>query len=117
MIFLPISEFSINSDHAWVRSTPPTATMKTAVKATTSTKAGSPACGKASYISAVIKSTERTGVCSWLAVKWRPAAVERIGMIEAAVVKIVVIEIVVTEVVAIDDRSAVGDIRVVIIDD
>ena len=38
-------------------------------------------------------------------------------MIEAAVVKIVVIEIVVTEVVAIDDRSAVGDIRVVIIDD
>ena len=42
---------------------------------------------------------------------------ERIGMIEAAVVKIVVIEIVVTEVVAIDDRSAVGDIRVVIIDD
>jgi hypothetical protein len=38
-------------------------------------------------------------------------------MIEAAAVKIVVIEIVVTEVVAIDDRSAVGDIRVVIIDD
>jgi hypothetical protein len=39
------------------------------------------------------------------------------AVIKVAVVKIVVIEIVVTEVVAIDDRSAVGDIRVVIIND
>ena len=38
-------------------------------------------------------------------------------MIRVAVVKIVMIEIVVTEVVAIDDRSAVGDVCVVIIDD
>ena len=38
-------------------------------------------------------------------------------MIKVAVVKIVMIEIVVTEVVAIDDRSAVGDVCVVIIDD
>lgn len=39
------------------------------------------------------------------------------AVIKVVVVKIVVIEIVVTEVVAIDDRSAVGDIRVVIIND
>ena len=39
------------------------------------------------------------------------------GVVEVAAVEIVVIEIVVTEVVAIDDRSAVGDVGIVIVDD
>jgi hypothetical protein len=39
-----------------------------------------------------------------------------IGVVEVAVAKVVMVEIVVTEVVAIDDRSAMGDVGVVIID-
>ena len=38
-----------------------------------------------------------------------------VGMVEVAVVEVIVIEIVVTGVVAIDDCSAMGDVRVVII--
>ena len=39
-----------------------------------------------------------------------------IGVVEVAVAKVVMVEIVVTEIVAIDDRSAMGDVGVVIID-
>ena len=39
-----------------------------------------------------------------------------IGVVEVAAAKVVMVEIVVTEVVAIDDRSAMGDVGVVIID-
>jgi hypothetical protein len=38
-----------------------------------------------------------------------------IAVVEIATVKVAVVEIVVAEVVAIDDRSAVGDVRVVVI--
>lgn len=39
-----------------------------------------------------------------------------IGVAEIAVIKVAVIEIVAAKVVAIDDRSAMGDVRVVVID-
>src|ERR1700680_2871812 len=93
-----------------------TATVEaTSVGAASKTRAS--AGGKTSCIAAVIKATERAGVCTWLSVKRRgPASVERIAMVEIAMVEIAVVEIVAAEVVAIDDRSAVGDVGVVVID-
>src|SRR5713226_5342771 len=93
-----------------------TAAMKTASTGTTS-KARPPAGGKASNVSAVIEATERPGACSRLKVRSRrpmeprtsaarSASVERVAMIEVAVV----------EVVAIDDRSAVRNVGVVVVD-
>ena len=81
-----------------------------------------PAGGKASDVSAVIKPTERPRARSWLKVRSRrsveprtsaagPSSVERVAMIEVAV-----IEVVVAEIVAINDRPAVGDVGVVVID-
>jgi hypothetical protein len=40
-----------------------------------------------------------------------------VGVAEVAVVKVPVVEIVVRQVVAIDDRAAMRDIRIVIVDD
>jgi hypothetical protein len=40
-----------------------------------------------------------------------------VGVAEVGVVKVRVVEIVVREAVAIDDRAAMGDIRIVIVDD
>src|SRR6266481_2590069 len=92
-----------------------TAAMKTTSMGTTS-KARPPAGGKASDVSAVIKPTERPRARSWLKVRsrrpmeprtsaGRSASVERVAMVEVAVV----------EVVAIDDRSAMGDVGVVVV--
>ena len=39
-----------------------------------------------------------------------------IGVAEIAVIQVAVIQIVAAKVVAIDDRSAMGDVRVVVID-
>src|ERR1700676_1417766 len=62
-------------------------------------------------IAAVIKTTERAGACTWLSVKRRVStSVERVAVVEIAVVKIAVVEV-----VAIDDRSAVGDVGIVVV--
>ena len=96
--------------------------METTSMKTTTAKARPAAGRKASYIATVIKSTECAGACTLLSVKRRGrTSVERIamvgiGVVEVAVAKVVMVEIVVTEVVAIDDRSAMGDVGVVIID-
>ena len=95
-----------------------TATVETASMETTA-KARPAAGRKASYIAAMIKATECAGARTRLGVKRRgPASVERIATvtIEVAVIEISTIEIVAAKVVAIDDRSAMGDIRVVVID-
>jgi hypothetical protein len=42
--------------------------------------------------------------------------VERIATVSVGVAEVAVVEVVATEVVAIDDRSAMGDVRVVIVD-
>ncbi|MDQ1409744.1 MAG: hypothetical protein QOJ41_1479 [Acidobacteriaceae bacterium] len=99
------------------------------METTTTAKARPPAGRKASYIAAVIKSTERAGACTLLSMKRRGrTSAERIAVVgvgigtaevavvEAVVIKIVVIEIVVAEVVAIDDRPAMRNVGVVIID-
>src|SRR5216683_7550926 len=98
-----------------------TAAMKTTAVGATS-KARPPAGGKVSDVSAVIEATERPGACSWLKVRSRrpmeprtsaarSASVERVAMIEVAM-----IEVAVVEVVAIDDRSAVRNVGVVVVD-
>src|SRR2546422_740334 len=97
-----------------------TAAMKTTSMGTTS-KARPPAGGKASDVSAVIKPTERPRARSWLKVRsrrpmeprtsaGRSASVGRVAMVEVAA-----IEVAVVEVVAIDDRSAVRDVGVVVV--
>ena len=43
-------------------------------------------------------------------------SVAAIGVAEIAVIKVAVIGVVAAEVVAIDDRSAMGDVRVVVVD-
>src|SRR5882762_88222 len=99
---------------------PTTATMETTPAGATS-KTRPPAGGKASDIATVIKATERPGARSRLKVRSRrsveprtssagPASVERVAMVEVAVV-----EVVVTEIVAINDRPAVGDVGVVVV--
>jgi hypothetical protein len=78
----------------------------------TASKTRPPAGGKASCIPAVIKAAERAGARTWLSVKrGAPTSVEGI-----AVVEVVAAEVVAAEVVATDDRSAVGDVGVVVID-
>src|SRR5580692_10928928 len=113
MVFLSILEFSLRSTCAHLPSamSSTTATMET-TSVEAASKARPPAGGKAPDIAAVIKAAERAGACTWLWVKRRvPASVEGMAMAEAAVV-----EVVAAEVVAIDDRSATGDVRVVIVD-
>ena len=59
----------------------------------------------------MIKAAERAGPCSWLSAKGRVrASVEGIPVVEVAT-----IEVVAGDVVAIDDRSAVGDVGVVVV--
>src|SRR6267378_3350677 len=112
MAFHSILEFSTNSIHGYVRSPMPPTSVGAA------SKARLPAGGKASDISAVIEATERAGTCTRLRVRrWSPmeswisasrsAAVERVAMVKIAAVVI--------EVVAIDDRAAVGDVGVVVV--
>ena len=43
-------------------------------------------------------------------------AVTDAGAVGAAAVKVAAVEVIAAEVVAIDDRSAMGDVRVVIVD-
>src|SRR5580704_13707213 len=110
-----ILEFPTNSIHGYTRSpmSAPTAMEAAApMEATTTTvetttKARLPAGGKAPDISAMIKATECAGACSWLSVRCRIPVKPRVP--SAASVKRV-------DVVAIDDRSTVGDIGVVIVD-
>ena len=45
-----------------------------------------------------------------------PASVESVTMVEIAVAKVAMIKVAAVEVMAIDDRSAVRDIRVVVVD-
>ena len=45
-----------------------------------------------------------------------PASVESVAMVEIAMAKVAVIKVAAVEVAAIDDRSAVRDIRVVVVD-
>jgi hypothetical protein len=105
-----------------------TATVETtaAVEAPATMEAASkarlPAGGKASDISAVIKATERAGACSWLSMRSR-RPVEGVAVVDVAMA---IVEVVVINAVsidggaidggAIDDRSAMGDVGVVIID-
>ena len=92
-----------------------TAAMETPAVGATS-KARPPAGGEASDIATVIKATERAGACSCLSVKRRvPTSVERVAVAEIAMVEVAVVKVTVVEVVAIDDRSAVGDVGVVVI--
>src|ERR1700736_3234756 len=100
-----------------------TATMEaTTMETTTTAKARPPAGRKASYIAAVIKSTECAGARTLLSMKRRGrTSAERIATVGIVVVevvvvaKVVMVEIVMTEVVAIDDCAAMGDVRVVVI--
>src|SRR5260370_11437265 len=124
MVFLSILEFSLRSNCRYMRSvmSSTTATMETTTSVEATSKARPPARRKASDIATVIKATEWRRAGSWLKVRSRrsveprpsvarPASVERVAMVEVAV-----IEVVVVEVVAIDDRSAVGDVGVVVVD-
>src|SRR5882757_7073453 len=97
-----------------------TATMETTAAGATS-KTRPPAGGKAPDIATMIKATKRPRARSWLKVRSRrsveprtsaaePASVERVAMVEVAV-----IEVVVAEIVAINDRPAVGDVGVVVV--
>ena len=45
-----------------------------------------------------------------------PTSVERVAVAEIAMVEVAVVKVTVVEVVAIDDRSAVGDVGVVVVD-
>ena len=88
-----------------------TASMETtSVRATS--KARPPARREASDIAAVVKAAERAGACSWLSVKRRV----RVPVEGVAMVEVPVVEGVAAEVVAVDDRPAVGDVGVVVID-
>src|SRR6267154_627436 len=97
-----------------------TATMETTSAGATS-KTRPPAGGKAPDIATMIKATKRPRARSWLKVRSRrsvepqmsaagPASVERVAMVEVAVV-----EVVVAKIVAINDRPAVGDVGVVVV--
>src|SRR5258708_1243569 len=98
-----------------------TATMETASMGSTS-KARPPAGGKAMDIAAVVEATERAGACSWLKARSRrpvesrtsaarPVSVERVAAVNVSVVSVAVVKI-----VTIDDRSAVRDVGVVVVD-
>src|SRR5712692_4673016 len=92
-----------------------TAATKTTSTGTTS-KARPPVGGKASDVSAVIKPTERPGACSWLKMRRRRPVEPRTSAVRSSSVeRVAVVEVAVVEVVAIDDRSAVGDIGVVVV--
>ena len=92
-----------------------TTAMETAATMETTAKTGLPAGGKAPDISAVIKATECAGACSWLSVRCRIPVKPRVPS-AASVKRVDVVEVSPVEVVAIDDRSTVGDIGVVIVD-
>src|SRR6267143_176433 len=79
-------------------------------------KARPPAGGKTSGISAMIKATERAGACSWLSVRSR-RPVEGVAMVDVAtaIVGVVVIDGVSIDRGAIDDRSAMGDVVIVVV--
>src|SRR5882762_9939374 len=118
MVFLSILEFSLRSTCRYMQSamSPTTPTMgSTSVGATS--KAGPPAGRKASDIAAVIKPTERPRACSWLkAGSRRPMEPRTSAARSASVERVAMIEVAVVEVVAIDDRPAVRNIGVVVVD-
>src|SRR5258708_14339669 len=93
----------------------PAAMKTTAVGATS--KARPPAGGKASDIAAVIKPTERPGACSWLkAGSRRPMEPRTSAARSASVERVPMIEVAVVEVLAIDDRPAVRTVGVLVVD-
>src|SRR6266851_3194536 len=93
-----------------------TAAIKTTSMGTTS-KARPPVGGKASDVSAVIKPTERPGACSWLKMRSRRPVEPRTSAVRSSSVeRVAMVEVAVVEVVAIDDRPAVGDVGVVVVD-
>jgi len=87
----------------------PSATMKPSAKTRVSTGGVGP--GDAT----VVKTAERTGVRAGLAV-WRSEPMLRTGDSSRSWATMKVAGAV-TEIVAIDERSAMGDVRVVVIDD
>src|SRR6267378_2557648 len=116
MIFFSIFEFSISSRFMRSPMAAATPAMETASMRSTP-KTRPPPRRKASDITAVIKAAERAGACSWLTVKRRVRVpVEGIPMVEIVVARVAVVEVVAGDVVAIDDRSAMGDVGVVVVD-
>src|SRR5437667_2549051 len=118
MVFLSVFAFSTSFTHACKRSpmSSTTATMETTSVGATS-KARPPAGGKAADIAAVIKPTERPGACSWLkAGSRRPMEPRTSAARSASVERVAMIEVAVVEVVAIDDRPAVRNVGVVVVD-
>jgi len=92
-----------------------TAAMESAAVGTTA-KARPPAGGKAPDIATVIKATKSAGACSRLSVKRRVSiSVERVAVAEIPMVEVAVVKVTVIEIVAIDDRSAVRDVGVVVV--
>jgi len=96
-------------------------TMETTPTGSTAEAGLSPG-GKPSNVSAVIKPTERAGACFWLKV-WsrgpmerRTSAAKSVSVKRVAMADVAAIEISVVEAAAIDDRSAVRDVGVVVVD-
>src|SRR4029077_13795339 len=98
------------------------ATMETATSVEAASRTRPSTGGKAPYIATMIKATERSRARSGLKVRsrrsvklltsaTRPVSGERVAVVEVAV-----IEVVVTEIVAVDNRPAVGDVGVVVVD-
>src|SRR5713226_4447911 len=93
-----------------------TASMKTTAVGATS-EARPPPGRKAPDVAAVIKAAERAGACSWPKVRSRrPVKPRTSAARSASVERVAVMEVSVVKVVAIDDGSAVGDVRVVVVD-
>src|SRR6266481_3715869 len=117
MVFLSILEFSLLSTAGCMRSvmSSTTATMESTSAGATS-KTRPPAGGKASDIATVIKATERPGARSRLKVRSRRSVEPRTSAAgPASVERVAVVEVVVAEIVAINDRPAVGDVGVVVV--
>ena len=94
-----------------------TATTMETTPTGSSSKAGPPPGGKASDVSAVIKPAERAGTCSWLKVRSRRPVERRTSAAKSvSVERVAMADVAAIEIVAIDDRSAVGDVGVVVID-
>ena len=97
-----------------------TTPMKTASTMKAASKARLPAGRKTSDVSAVIKTAKSARACSWLHVRSRRPVKSRIPNVASVkrvtVVKVPVVEAGVIKIVAINNRAAVGDISVVVVD-
>ena len=113
MVFLSIFEFfdKLHRLGMWLPMTAATAPMETA------SNTRPPAGGKASDVSAVIKPAERARTCSWLKVRSRRPVERRSSAARSvSLERVAMADVAAIEIVAIDDRSAVGDVGVVVID-